>query len=201
MVFGFLFWLIYSSRKNKKIISKQENALITQDRQLKEVSEKSKEEINQLKNDKLTIEIRHKKKQLASTTMHLLDKNEFLQNIQNEINELMLSEGGKKIKPKLKRIVKEIEKNKNEENHWGKFELHFNEVNDGFTKKLISQFPDISPLEIRLSVYLKMNLSTKEIANLSHVTARAIEMSRYRLRKKLGLKKEMNLIDFLMKIQ
>ena len=46
-----------------------------------------------------------------------------------------------------------------------------------------------------------MNLSTKEIANLSHVTARAIEMSRYRLRKKLGLKKEMNLIDFLMKIQ
>ena len=201
LVFGFLFWLIYSSRKNKKIISKQENALITQDRQLKEVSEKSKEEINQLKNDKLTIEIRHKKKQLASTTMHLLDKNEFLQNIQNEINELMLSEGGKKIKPKLKRIVKEIEKNKNEENHWGKFELHFNEVNDGFTKKLISQFPDISPLEIRLSVYLKMNLSTKEIANLSHVTARAIEMSRYRLRKKLGLKKEMNLIDFLMKIQ
>ena len=201
MFLGVLFWLIYSSRKNKKIISKQENALITQDRQLKEVSEKSKEEINQLKNDKLTTEIRHKKKQLASTTMHLLDKNKFLQNIQRDINELMLSPEGNKIKPKLKQIVKEIENNKNKENHWEKFELHFNEVNDGFTKKLISQYPDISSSEVRLSVYLKMNLSTKEIANLSHVSTRAIEMSRYRLRKKLRLKKEENLIDFLMKIQ
>lgn len=200
LIFGFLFWFIYSSRKNKKIISKQENALITQDRELKEVSEKSKEEINHLKNDKLTTEIRHKKKQLASTTMHLLDKNKFLQNIQSDINELMQSPEGNKIKPKLKRIVKEIENNKNEENHWDKFELHFNEVNDGFTKKLISQFPNISSSEVRLSVYLKMNLSTKEIANLSHVSTRAIEMSRYRLRKKLELKKEVNLIDFLMKI-
>ena len=167
---------------------------------MKEVSEKSKEEINHLKNDKLTTEIRHKKKQLASTTMHLLDKNKFLQNIQSDINELMQSPEGNKIKPKLKRIVKEIENNKNEENHWDKFELHFNEVNDGFTKKLISQFPNISSSEVRLSVYLKMNLSTKEIANLSHVSTRAIEMSRYRLRKKLELKKEVNLIDFLMKI-
>jgi len=201
LVLGFLFWLIYSSRKNKKIISNQEDALIAQDRQLREVFEKSKEEINHLKNEKLTTEIRHKKKQLASTTMHLLDKNEFLQNIQTNINELMVSPEGNKIKPKLKRIVKEIENNKNEENHWTKFELHFNEVNDGFTKKLISQFPDISSSEVRLSVYLKMNLSTKEIANLSHVSTRAIEMSRYRLRKKLKLKKEANLIDFLMKIQ
>ena len=132
--------------------------------------------------------------------MHLLDKNKFLQNIQSDINELIQIPEGNKLKSKLNRIVKEIEKNKNEENHWDKFELHFNEVNDDFTKKLIYQFPEISPLEVRLSVYLKMNLSTKEIANLSHVSTRAIEMSRYRLRKKLGLKKEINLIDFLMKV-
>jgi|TARA_B110000483_G_scaffold232399_1_gene299914 hypothetical protein len=200
LILGMFFSLTYSSRKSKKIISKQENALIAQDRQYKEVSEKSQEEINQLKNDKLTTEIRHKKKQLASTTMHLLDKNKFLQNIQSDINELIQIPEGNKLKSKLNRIVKEIEKNKNEENHWDKFELHFNEVNDDFTKKLIYQFPEISPLEVRLSVYLKMNLSTKEIANLSHVSTRAIEMSRYRLRKKLGLKKEINLIDFLMKV-
>ncbi|MEQ8550866.1 MAG: triple tyrosine motif-containing protein [Cyclobacteriaceae bacterium] len=197
--FGLSIWLIYYNRKNKKIITKQEKALITQDQQLKEVSEKSEAEISKLKNEKLMTEIKHKKSQLASTTMHLIDKNEFLQNIQKEIHELMQS-SEQKVKVKLKRIVNEIEKNKNQENHWNQFEIHFDEVNDGFTKKLRKQFPDISPIEVKLSVYLRMNFSTKEIANLSHVTTRAVEMSRYRLRKKLNLNTETNLIDFLMKI-
>ena len=112
LIFGFLFWFIYSSRKNKKIISKQENALITQDQELKEVSEKSKEEINHLKNDKLTTEIRHKKKQLASTTMHLLDKNKFLQNIQSDINELMQSPKGIRLNPNLNGSSKKLKRTK-----------------------------------------------------------------------------------------
>jgi ligand-binding sensor domain-containing protein len=194
------FWMVYFNRKNKKIITKQEKALMTQDLQLKEVSEKSKEQINLLKNEKLEDEIRHKKTQLATTTMNLIDKNEFINHIQKNIDDLMQEKSEQKSKQRLRKIFNDIEKNKTEDKGWGQFELHFNEVNDGFTKKLRSQFETLSPQEIRLSIYLRMNLSTKEIANLSHVTTRAVEMSRYRLRKKLSLDKETNLIDFLMKM-
>jgi ligand-binding sensor domain-containing protein/DNA-binding CsgD family transcriptional regulator len=194
------FWLIYYNRKNKKIITKQGEELITQDRQLKEVSEKSDEEISKLKNEKLVADIRHKKNQLASTTMHLIDRNDFINSIQKSLDDMIADSELQKVKPKLKRIVSEIEKNKPGNQDWSQFELLFNEVNDNFTKKIKANYPKLTPLETRLCIYLRMSLSTKEIANLSHVTARAVEMSRYRLRKKLNIGKEENLSDFLMKI-
>ena len=194
----FSFWTIYFSSRNKKIISKQKIDLSSQGRQLKEVSEKSEEEINKLKNDKLVSEISLKKSQLTNTAMHLIDKNDFITSIQKSLDELVSDSELPKVKSKLKRIVSDIEKNKNDNEDWSQFEMLFNEVNNDFTKKIKAQYPKLSPQEIRLCLYLKMNLNTKEIANMSYVTPRAIEMSRYRLRKKLELDKEVNLNDFLM---
>jgi DNA-binding CsgD family transcriptional regulator len=198
-IIGSSFWIIYYSKKNKKIINKQEEELITQDRQLKEVSEKSNEEINKLKNEKLVADIRHKKNQLTNTTIHLIDRNDFISSIQKSLEEMISDTELQKVKPKLKRIVSEIEKNKEGNQDWNQFEILFNEVNDDFTKKIKVSYPKLTPLEARLCIYLRMNLSTKEIANLSHISPRAVEMSRYRLRKKLNINTEENLNDFLMK--
>ncbi|MFQ3212731.1 MAG: hypothetical protein ACI9C9_000257, partial [Marivirga sp.] len=197
LIVGSAFWIIYFSRKNRKIITKQGEELINQDLHLKRVSEKTSHEINQLKNEKLVDDIRHKKSQLASTTMHLIDRNDFINSIQKSLNEMIAESETLKVRPKLRRIVSDIERNKTEKQDWSQFELLFNEVNDDFTKKIKANFPKITSLEARLCIYLRMNLSTKEIANLSHVTPRAIEMSRYRLRKKLNLAKEDSLSDFL----
>ena len=191
-------WLIFFARKNKKIISAQEQTLATQDRQLKEVSEKSEEEINRLKHEKLTAEIRNKKNELASTTMNLIDRNDYINSIQKSLNEL-LSET-KSPKAKLKRIISEIEKNKKSNQDWSQFELLFDEANDNFSKKIRNLYPTLTPHEVRLCIYLRMKLNTKEVANLSHVTPRAVEMSRHRLRKKLGIGKETNLYEFLVEI-
>ena len=54
--------------------------------------------------------------------------------------------------------------------------------------------------ELKLSAYLRMNLSTKEIARLMNISVRGIEISRYRLRKKLGISSEVNLFDYLINL-
>ena len=71
-------------------------------------------------------------------------------------------------------------------------------VNSDFFNKLKDQHPDLTPNELKLCAYLKMNLSTKEIAQLMNITIKAVEVGRYRLRKKLAIKPDINLYDYLM---
>ena len=73
-------------------------------------------------------------------------------------------------------------------------------MHQDFINRLKNTHPDLSPREIRLCAYLRMNLSTKEIAPLLNISIRGVEIGRYRLRKKLNLDREDNLIDYLMKL-
>ncbi len=83
------------------------------------------------------------------------------------------------------------------EESWRIFEDNFNEVHEDFLKRLKVQFPDLSPGDLKLAAYLRMNLSSKEISPLLFISVRSIENKRSRLRKKLGLKEEDNLVDFI----
>ena len=80
------------------------------------------------------------------------------------------------------------------------FSVHFDQVHSDFLKRLGEQFPNLSPNDYKLSAYLKMNLSTKEIASLMNISVRGVEASRYRLRKRLNLESSVNLTEFLMKL-
>ncbi|MDE7071815.1 MAG: LuxR C-terminal-related transcriptional regulator, partial [Bacteroidales bacterium] len=80
---------------------------------------------------------------------------------------------------------------------WQEFESRFERVHISFLKNLQKQYPDLSPTEKRLCAFLRLNMTTKEIANIMHVSSRAVEQSRYRLRKKLGLKKKQDINTFL----
>ena len=71
-------------------------------------------------------------------------------------------------------------------------------VHDGFIRRLKEAYPNITPQEVKLSAYLRMNMTTKEVANLLKISVRGVEMGRYRLRKKLGIDKDTNLVDFMM---
>jgi DNA-binding NarL/FixJ family response regulator len=68
----------------------------------------------------------------------------------------------------------------------------------GFFKKLLEIYPDLTTNDLRLCSYLRMNLSTKEIAKLLNISTRAVEISRYRLRKKMSMEHDTNLTEFLM---
>ena len=76
------------------------------------------------------------------------------------------------------------------------FESSFNEVHEKFLLKLKADFPELSPADLKLAAYLKMNLTSKEIAPLFNISLRGLENKRYRLRKKLQLPNDANLLDF-----
>ena len=77
------------------------------------------------------------------------------------------------------------------------FELRFKEVNAGFYESLNQMYPDLTPNEVRLCAFLKLNMSTKEISSITHQSVKSINMARFRLRKKLDIDRDENLISFL----
>ena len=81
---------------------------------------------------------------------------------------------------------------------WEKFEIHFDQVHEDFLKKIRKKYPELTPKDLRLCAYLKMNLSSKEIAPILNISVRGVEISRYRLRKKMNLPRDANLNDFMM---
>jgi len=97
----------------------------------------------------------------------------------------------------LLRLIRDVEKG---DDNKTQFNMHFNNVNEDFFNTLKDLFPDITPNELKLCAYLKLNLSTKEIAQLMNITIKAVEVARYRLRKKLNIRPDINLYDFLMQV-
>jgi DNA-binding CsgD family transcriptional regulator len=97
---------------------------------------------------------------------------------------------------KIIRILKEEDKL---DKDWEHFAVHFDTVHSDFLKELKEHYPHLSSNELKLCAYLRMNLSSKEITQLMNISVRGVEISRYRLRKKLLIPKETNLFDFLMK--
>lgn len=162
--------------------------------------DKSEKEIIKLKNEKLELEIETKNSELASNAMHLVQKAELMSNIKAELF---------KVKKELKddtqitdfnRIIRLLDAEEKSDESWEQFSVHFDKVHVNFLKHLKEAYPRISSTELRLSAYLKMNLSTKEIASLMKISPRGVEVGRYRLRKKLDLPSHTNLFEFFNRI-
>jgi len=160
----------------------------------------AEKEIIRLKNEKLQGEMIHRDKELANQTMGIIQKNKFLGKLKEELNQAMKNTSDAQLKTKLstlnRRINKEID-NK-QQNHI--FETYFDKVHEDFFQRLKQEFPTLSPRETRLCAYIRMNLTSKEIAALLNISDRGVEIGRYRLRKKLDLPREINLSTFLSNI-
>ena len=154
-----------------------------------------------MQNDKLETEINYKNSELASTAMHLVKKGELVSKIKSELTQIVKGADSNKVEIELKKMIKSISEDDTIDTEWEKFATHFDKVHSDFIKVLKEKHPAISNNEVKICAYLRMNLSTKEIARLLNISARGVEISRYRLRKKLGLKTETNLFDYLINIQ
>jgi DNA-binding CsgD family transcriptional regulator len=98
-------------------------------------------------------------------------------------------------------MIKTVSEDDNIDKEWDNFAKHFDKVHSDFVVELKEKHPTITPNELKLSAYLRMNLSTKEIAQLMNISTRGVEISRYRLRKKLQLSTDTSLFDYLIGIQ
>lgn len=162
--------------------------------------EKTDKEIVKLKNEKLEAEIQHKNTELASVAMHLVQKGEMLAKIKEQIEHLKNKPGDVKDSDDLKKIVKALSEEEKVDQQWEQFAKHFDNVHSDFLSTLKIKYPNLSANELKLSAYLRMNLSTKEMAQLMNISIRGVEISRYRLRKKLGIPTDVNLYDFLSQV-
>ena len=86
-----------------------------------------------------------------------------------------------------------------DENEWKTFENYFDQIHQGFFKRLIEQYPDLTQGDLKLCAYLRLNLSSKEISPLLNISFRGVEARRYRLRKRLNFEHDKNLVEFLIK--
>lgn len=162
---------------------------------------KKEKELMMLRNSQLEIELKHKSSKLADSAMNLIRKNDMLQELDDSMNDLsekVRSEESKaKIAKKINDIRHSIKQNMNDDDNWDKFEQNFNLVYDNFMVKLTKEYPELKSSDKKLCIYLRMGLSSKEMASLLNTSVRSIETARYRLRKKLNLDSGDNLTDFI----
>jgi len=161
---------------------------------------KTESELVTLRNDKLEADINFKNSELASSAMHLVKKGELLTNMKSELAQLMKRVDNEQVVSELKKMIKALSEDDNIDKEWENFAKHFDQVHSDFVIKLKEKHPAISGNELKLCAYLRMNLSTKEIAQLMNISVRGVEISRYRLRKKLGITTEVSLFDYLIKL-
>ena len=185
-------------RKAKRIEETKQVELAAKQQRLIEVEQEKEQELQQLKEEKMQGELQHVNNLLAASTMNLVVKNEFIESIKEELQ--AVKEKGRSVETKqaLERLVKEIDTTLRLQEDWEQFEYHFNKVHRDFLTRLRTDFPDLSPNEQKLCAFLRLNLNTKEIANLLHISLRGVEVARYRLRKKLDLEKGQNLSKFIL---
>jgi hypothetical protein len=159
--------------------------------------EKNEKAIIQLQNEKLVNEMMFKNRELADVSMHLVERTDALSKVRDELQQLHKKTGDNHDLKRAIQLVNEIEKNNSS---WEQFAVHFDEINNDFIKKLKTQFPHLTSTDLKVCTYLQLKLASKEIAQMMNVTVRGVEISRYRLRKKLQLGKNQTLNDFLTEI-
>ncbi|MGC6430656.1 MAG: tetratricopeptide repeat protein [Jejuia sp.] len=140
-------------------------------------------------------EIEFKKKELASQTLHLVQKNTFIQELKDNLEKIKRSP--ELFKVEFRRIVMLLKKESAEDKDWEVFKSYFTEVHNNFDHKIKEIYPEVSEKEMRLASFLRMNLATKEIASMLNVLPESVLKSKYRLKKKLNLDKETDLNQFL----
>ncbi|NTW24706.1 MAG: tetratricopeptide repeat protein [Lentimicrobium sp.] len=149
------------------------------------------QEIHKLESEHLTLSLAYKTRELSTATLHLINKNEVLNDLKNKL------EASEPNQPELRQVIRQIDQNINLDNDWQNFSRHFEEVHPGFFRKLKEKFSSLTPNEERLCAYLAINLNTKEISQMLNVTTAAVDKSRNRLRRKLEILPEVNLNEFL----
>lgn len=157
--------------------------------------EKSEKEIIALKNEKLESEIFNKNSELASVAMHLLQKGELLGKIKEELVHLRKASDDMPSE-ELKKLIRFLNQESKIDKEWDQFAGYFDNTHSDFLKAIKESHPTLSAHELKLCAYLRMNLTSKEMAQLMNITVRGVEIGRYRLRKKLQVPTEINLHSY-----
>ncbi|AWX43528.1 hypothetical protein HME9304_00517 [Flagellimonas maritima] len=173
---------------------RQQKLILKNKREMDLARVQNEKEIIKIKNEQLKEEFKSKSNELAASTLSIIKKNELL----SKVKEQLLANVEKK--ESVRAIINIIDKSLNQNDDWELFKEAFNNADRKFLKKLKKAHPNLSPNDIKLCAYLRLNLSSKEIAPLLNISARSVEIKRYRLRKKMDLTHDENLVNYILKL-
>lgn len=201
LLLAYIYYRIAAGRK--RLVMLKELELYRQKQAFQKESELKSKKIDLLKEENLQAELHHKSEELIHTTLNLVRKNEMLQNIKSEVLSILHAAKEENlviIRRKILCLITQIDTNMEHDDDLLAFQSTFDSVHHNLFQKLEARFPELTKREKLLCAYIKMNLMSKEIAPLLNISQRGVEVSRYRLRKKLGLGEGENLAEFLQKL-
>ncbi|MFZ4583017.1 MAG: triple tyrosine motif-containing protein [Paludibacter sp.] len=199
-----IIWVNKKSTKGARDMEQLKEKEIQEQKKVFEAENQAKKkEIKELKNQQLQYELRHKAQELASSTMNLIRKNEMLADIMGNITkateEIKKNGDVNAVLTRLGKMERNIKQNIEQDKNWKRFEENFDLVYENYLKRLGESYPELNMSDKKICAYIKMDLSSKDMAPLLNMSVRSIETNRYRIRQKLSLGRDVNLSDFLQK--
>jgi len=152
----------------------------------------------EIENERLNHELDLKKRELATHTLHIIQKNELLENLENKVKELKQKDSSHG--SSYSEITRMINSNRLIDKDWDNFKSVFEQVHQDFFTKLQSLYSNISSNELRMAAMMKMNLNSKEMASILNITPDSVKKARYRMRKKFQLEEEANVQEYLLSL-
>lgn len=149
-------------------------------------------------NVKLSMELKERNARLTSVAINDITVNNILKNIENALDQAASESSD--IKNAIRPVKKLVNNYYRENGSWSAFEAYFNGIYDGFLDRLKATYPQLSQNEIKICSYIRMGMSTKEIASLMNIEVISAESARYRLRKNMGLSRPESLTETISKI-
>jgi tetratricopeptide (TPR) repeat protein len=146
-----------------------------------------------MEKQQLQMELDFRNKELSTHVMYLLRKNEFIASIINKLLAVKRSGGNTENDPWIQEILHEMQSNV-DNTVWGEFEMRFQQVHQDFYQKLLEKYPDLTPNEIKICAFMKLNMTTKDISAITFQSVKSIQVARNRLRKKMGIARDENLV-------
>jgi len=181
LIIAFLLYYLQRSKSKRHRLEAEKNALLNKSLNLEKTT--------------LEEELEFKNKELATNVMYMIRKNELITQISEKLIKSKL--GFKKENQKIvEEIIRELQSS-TDDDVWTEFEIRFQQVHNDFYNTLNVRFPNLSANEKRLCAFLRLNMSTKEISAITYQSINSLTVARSRLRKKLDLDSDENLIAFL----
>lgn len=187
-----LITIVFVSVTAYQLYKRQQMRIKTRDKQL-ELEQKDKKLVEldlqnqQLKNEELN-------KELLTFTLTTAQKNQLLQDINEQLNNLPDTNTAE-----LRKVKHIVQTAMGSEEEWEEFKLRFEQVHRSFFEELKNDFPTLTPNDLRMCAFIKLNLNSKQVASLLNIAPSSADISKYRLKKKLGLEKEDNITDLINK--
>jgi len=173
---------------------KEERRLANINKRKLEIREiQRQQQLVNLENEKLQQDVESKSRELAVSTMSMIKKNQFLGKIKTDLKKITDVS-------KVSSVIKTIDRNLNNEDDWKFFEEAFNNADKEFLQKIKNSHPNLTNNDLKLCAYLRLNLSSKDIAPLLNISLRSVEIKRYRLRKKMNLTHNEGLTDYILSL-